>query len=232
MRKPVFSFFILLLLFIGSEQAVRANSFFIDLELDFFNRGINIFRTETFKRYHQVDLNYYFNDDFNLGVTYNWCDHVTSNVSTHKITPWQLTLVKDTYRFDAVLISDLINKKKSSTYYLGTFPSGTLGKDQRYAFDLKLGIRFHPQHLALNLGGMIRKGDFWLGINLLNPIDARLRDEADGKNNIPITIGYRWRPHPYSTISFEFNRFLLPSDTEINSWSKIGLNFRLFQRPI
>ena len=204
-----------------------ASTFMIDFELDFFNRGINIFATETFKRYHQVKFNYCFTDDAKLGLIYNWCDHVTSNISTHEITPWQVTLEKDTYRFDAVMINNLINKERSYTYYLGTYPSRTIGRDNKYYLELKLGIKSQPQGITADLGGLIRKGNFWLGINRLSPIDAKLKDETDGKNNLPLTIGYEWHPHGDTTVNFEYNHFILSSATEKNSWAKIGLNFRL-----
>lgn len=227
MKKPVLFFSVLAALFLLGGQTVMAGAFSVDFELDFFNRGINIFNTETFKRYHQVNVNYNFADDYKLGLIYNWCDHVASNISTHKITPWQVTLMKDIYRFDAVLVSDVISKEQSCAYYLGAYPSRAIGEDNELCFGLKLAIKFQPQGVTADLGGMVRKGDFWLGINHLSPIDAKLRDEPDGKNNIPLTIGYEWCSHGDTTVRFEFNKFLLPANTEINSWAKIGLNFRL-----
>ena len=198
MRKPVLSLFLLFLLFLWSGQAVMANPLFVHFELDFFNRGINIFNTETFKRYHQVDLSYYFNDDCKLGFIYNWCDHVNSNISTHKITPWQITLKEDTYRLDALLVNDLINHQQTYSYYVGTYPTYPFGEEHNYSFELKLGIKFASDRITADLGGMIRKGGFWLALNLLSPMDAKLRDESDGKNNIPLTLGYQW--HPVATV--------------------------------
>lgn len=227
MKKTVLSFLVLFVFFFVNGQAVMAGTFSVDFELDFFNRGINIFTTETFQRYHQVIFNYCFNDGLKFGLIYDWCDDVTSNISTHLVTPWQVTLAKDIYRFDAVLISDIINKEQSYTYYLGTYPSRTIGRDNNCSFQLKLGAKFQPQSLTADLGGSIRKGDFWLGINCLDPIDAKLRDEPDGKNNIPFTIGYEWHPHGETIVNFEFNHFILPSATGMNSWAKIGLIFPL-----
>lgn len=87
MKKAILFITIILLLPLFTSQEVTASNFSATFELDFFNKDPNIFTTETFRRYHQLDLNYQFWENFFISFTYNWCDNVTSSISAHEITP-------------------------------------------------------------------------------------------------------------------------------------------------
>ncbi len=226
MKKVILFIIMILLLPLFPSQEVTASNFSATFELDFFNKDPNVFTTETFRRYHQLDLNYQFWENFFIKFIYNWCDNVTSSISAHEITPWQIMIVKDQYEFNTVLVSDIINNKRSYTY---NFSHNNIFRiNDKYQFHLKLGIKANQNGITPDYGGAIRRDNLWLGINYLSPIDAKLMDETDGRTNLPLTISYEWQPREDNYIRFEYNHHLLKSETEKNYWAKIALVFRLY----
>lgn len=240
-KKTIYLFIVCIIMLLHTIAPIPVqsqnleNEFFINLDLDFFNRfnkGTEQPLTDTFQRYHMLTLGY-IKSGWEIECSYNWNDSVNGPVSTHIVTPWRFSLQKElddqqNIKLDYIWVQNLQKGQIDSNVIRIQYNRQDQINDQ-FLVNTQIGGKLIDGTKILPISGCLLtyRDSIRLGINFLEVMDEHLLDDQDYKLNLPINLGATYHFSNYVDLDLDYYHFLIGEDQGRKHWFRTVFKFKI-----